>query len=115
MFRILEYIYEVYREQSFSRAAQKLYLSQPSLSLTIKRYENEIGVQIFDRSTAPVKLTDAGEVVMEYIQRILATERDMQAYLDDYRELKTGNLTLGAAHMFSSYLLPHLIARFLHV
>lgn len=66
MFRILQYIYEVYREQSFSRAAQKLYLSQPSLSLTIKRYENEIGVQIFDRSTAPVKLTDAGEVVMEY-------------------------------------------------
>ena len=115
MFRILQYIYEVYREQSFSRAAQKLYLSQPSLSLTIKRYENEIGVQIFDRSTAPVKLTDAGEVVMEYIQRILATERDMQAYLEDYRELKTGNLTLGAAHMFSSYLLPHLIARFLYV
>lgn len=113
MFRTFEYIYEVYREQSFSRAAQKLYLSQPSLSLTIKRYENEIGVRIFDRSTAPVKLTDAGEAVMEYIQRILAAERDMQAYLEDYRELKTGNLTLGAAHMFSSYLLPQLIAMFL--
>ena len=85
MFRIFHYLDEVYREQSFSRAAQKLYLSQPSLSLTIKRYENEIGVQIFDRSTTPVKLTEAGEVVMEYIQRILATQRDMEAYLEDYR------------------------------
>ena len=53
MFRILEYIYEVYREQSFSRAAQKLYLSQPSLSLTIKRYENEIGVQILTAALRP--------------------------------------------------------------
>ena len=114
MFRTLHYIYEVYHEQSFSRAAQKLYLSQPSLSLAIKRYENEIGVQIFDRSTAPVKLTDAGEKVIAYIQSILATEHDMQAYLADYRELNAGNITLGAAHMFSSYLLPRLIARFLH-
>ena len=115
MFRIFHYLDEVYREQSFSRAAQKLYLSQPSLSLTIKRYENEIGVQIFDRSTTPVKLTEAGEVVMEYIQRILATQRDMEAYLEDYRELRTGDLTLSAAHMFSSYLLPRLTARFLHL
>ncbi len=114
MFRILHYIYEVYREQSFSRAAQKLYLSQPSLSLAIKRYENEIGVQIFDRSTAPIKVTAAGEVVLSYIQKILSAEREMQAYLEDSRELKTGNLTLGAAHMFSSYLLPRLAGRFLH-
>lgn len=115
MLRVFQYIYEVYREQSFSRAAQKLYLSQPSLSLTIKRYETEIGVQIFDRSTTPVKPTEAGEVLIEYIQRLLTTEHEMQTYLEDYRELKTGNITLGAAHMFSSYLLPHLIARFLQL
>ena len=113
MFRALHYLNEVYKEQSFSRAAQKLYLSQPSLSLTIKNFEKEIGIQIFDRRTTPIQLTEAGKVYMEGIRRILAIENDLEAYLDDYKELKTGSLTLGAPHMFSSYLLPALIAQFL--
>lgn len=113
MFRVLHYINEVYKERSFSRAAKKLYLSQPSLSLTIKKFEREIGIQIFDRSTAPIRLTEAGKVYMDGIQRILAVENDFKAYLDDYKELKTGSLTIGAPHMFSSHLLPTLISQFL--
>ncbi len=113
MFRALHYLNEVYKAQSFSRAAQKLYLSQPSLSLTIKKFEQEIGIQIFDRSTAPIQLTEAGKIYMEGVQRILTIENDLEAYLDDYKELKTGSLTLGAPHMFSSYLLPAVIAQFL--
>lgn len=115
MFRVLHYIYEVYRESSFSKAAQKLFLSQSSLSLTIKRYESEIGVQIFDRSTMPVKLTDAGVIIINEIQKLLAIEQDMQTYLEDYRELKTGSLTIGVPHMFASYLLPRYLAKFLHL
>ncbi|MEL1136095.1 LysR family transcriptional regulator [Desulfitobacterium sp. THU1] len=112
MFRTLHYINEVNKEQSFSRAAQKLFLSQPSLSLTIIKFEREIGIQIFDRSTNPIQLTEAGKVYMEGIQQILAIENDLATYLDDYKELKTGSLTLGAPHMFSSYLLPALISQF---
>ncbi|MCU6792516.1 LysR family transcriptional regulator [Paenibacillus sp. WQ 127069] len=112
MFRSLHYLNEVYKEQSFSRAAQKLYISQPSLSLTIIKFEREIGIQIFDRSTTPIQLTAAGKVYMEGIQRILAIENELEAYLDDYKELKTGSLTLGAPHLFSSYMLPALIAQF---
>ena len=51
MFREMRYVYEVYRERSFSRAAQKLYISQPSLSLMIKKAEERVGSPLFDRST----------------------------------------------------------------
>lgn len=112
MFRTLHYIDEVCKEQSFSRAAQKLFLSQSSLSLTIIKFEREIGIKIFDRSTTPIQLTETGKVYMDGVRRILAIESDLEAYLDDCKELKTGSLTLGAPHMFSSYLLPALISRF---
>ena len=55
-----EYIYAVYREKGFSKAAQKLYVSQPWLSATIKKAEQELGLPLFDRSTNPISLTEAG-------------------------------------------------------
>ena len=62
MFTGKKYIYEVYKEKSFSKAAQNLYISQPSLSARIKKIEDQIGVPLFDRSTSPLKLTEIGEV-----------------------------------------------------
>lgn len=57
MFQGMEYVYEVYKERSFSRAARNLYISQPSLSASIRRIEARIGAPIFDRSTTPISLT----------------------------------------------------------
>lgn len=54
MFQGMEYIYEVYKEKSFSKAAAALFISQPSLSANVKRVENRIGYPIFDRSTKPL-------------------------------------------------------------
>lgn len=112
MFRTLNYLNEVCREQSFSRAAQNLYISQPSLSLTIKKLESEIGIQIFDRCTTPIQLTEAGKVYMEGIRQILALKANLDTFVDEYNDLKCGLLTLGAPHLFSSYLLPALISQF---
>jgi len=112
LFRILHYLDEINREQSFSRAAQKLYLSQPSLSLTVKKFEQDIGIRIFDRSTSPIQLTEAGRVYMEEVRKILTVESDMDAFLDDYKEVRRGKLVLGAANLFSSCLMPALIAQF---
>ena len=70
MFQTLKYVYEIYKEGSFSRAAKNLYISQPSLSATIKKLEQDIGVTIFDRSTTPVQLTDAGKVYIETTRQI---------------------------------------------
>ena len=113
MFRVLHYIDTVYKERSFSKAAQKLHLAQPSLSLTIKNFEQEIGIQIFDRSTTPIQLTEPGQIYLKGIQEILSIEKDLESYVDDYNELRKGELILGAAHLLASYLLPSLITRFL--
>lgn len=61
MFQKKEYIYEVYRERSISKAARKLYISQPALSEVVKRTEEKIGAKIFERSVSPLGLTEAGE------------------------------------------------------
>ena len=57
MFQGMEYVYEVYKERSFSKAAANLFISQPSLSANVKRIEKKIGYPIFDRSTKPLGLT----------------------------------------------------------
>ena len=62
MFQGMEYIYEVYKEKSFSKAAAALFISQPSLSANVKRVENRIGYPIFDRSTKPLQLTEVGKL-----------------------------------------------------
>ena len=112
MFRVLNYINEVYKTKNFSKAAQNLFISQPSLSLTIKKFESDIGITIFDRSTNPIQLTEAGKVYMDGILRILTIENDLRSYVDDYNQIKVGKLTIGAPHFFSSFLLPDFIAQF---
>ncbi|MDO5425308.1 MAG: LysR family transcriptional regulator [Eubacteriales bacterium] len=112
MFQGMEYIYEVYKERSFSRAARNLYISQPSLSATVKRIETRVGSPIFDRSTTPIGLTECGKKYIECVESILAIQNSFQNYLGDLGGLKTGHLSLGGTHLFSSYVLPPLIGRF---
>ncbi len=61
MFTNKHYIIAIYEEGSFSKAAKRLYISQPSLSASVKRIEDKIAVPLFDRSTSPVSLTEAGQ------------------------------------------------------
>jgi len=108
----MKYAYEVFREKSFSRAAKKLFISQPSLSITIKKLEKDLGITIFDRSSMPIQLTEAGQVYMEMAQQIIEIQKNMGAYIKDYAELKTGTLALGAPHTFSSLFMPVFIRAF---
>ena len=71
MFRELEYVYAVYQERSFTKAARKLYLSQPAISAMVKKAERKIGTPIFDRSTSPLTLTPAGEYYIRQAEKIL--------------------------------------------
>lgn len=107
-----EYIYAVYKERSFSKAAEKLYISQPSLSLTIKKIEKRIGAQIFDRSTSPIQLTECGEEYIRCIERMVDLETGFLAYLHDLHDLKVGRLAIGASNFFASYILPPIITKF---
>ena len=112
MFQGMEYIYTVYKEKSFSKAAKKLFISQPSLSATVKRIEKKIGAPIFDRSTKPLTLTECGEKYIQYIEHIYSLEHEFSNFVNDWDGLKTGNLILGGSTLFSSWVLPPLMSEF---
>ena len=112
MFKGMEYVYEVSKERSFSKAAQNLYISQPSLSAMIKKIENKIGMPIFDRSVNPIRLTECGQEYIKSVERILDVEKAFENYLNSTKELKTGNLTIGGCNQFVSFILPPLISEF---
>lgn len=112
MFHELRYVYEVYRERSFSKAAQKLYISQPSLSAMVKRAEQRIGGQIFDRSLTPIGLTPIGREYIRTAERITEMEEGFRQYLSDAGQCLTGSLAIGGTTLFTSYILPPLISIF---
>ena len=74
MFRNREYVYAVYKEMSFSRAAEKLFISQPALSAMVKKVEKRIGSPIFDRSCSPIRLTNCGKEYISCIEQIMDVE-----------------------------------------
>mgnify|MGYP003228910969 FL=1 len=108
----MEYVYEVYKEKSFSKAAANLFISQPSLSANVKRVENRIGYPIFDRSTKPLGLTECGKEYIRCVEEILGIHRSFSAFIHDWDKLSTGSLTLGGSNLFSSWILPPLISAF---
>ena len=112
MFRGMEYVYAVYKEKSFSKAAEKLFISQPSLSANVKREEMSIGYPIFDRSTKPLGLTEPGKKYIETVEKILFMQQEFAEYIDDLGELKRGKLVLGGSSLYSSWVLPSLMGRF---
>lgn len=112
MFVWKKYVYEVYKERSFTKAAQNLYISQPSLSARIKKIEEIIGEPLFDRSTTPLQLTEVGKVYMEAAEEITQIEQRVENYINDLAGLKTGNLAVGASTLFAAYVVPSLITQF---
>ena len=112
MFVWKKYVYEVYKERSFTKAAQNLYISQPSLSARIKKIEEIIGEPLFDRSTPPLQLTEVGKVYIEAAEEITQIEQRVENYINDLAGLKTGNLAVGASTLFAAYVVPSLITQF---
>lgn len=112
MFRNANYIYAVYRERNFSRAAEKLYISQSSLSLTIKKAEDRIGAPIFNRSTTPITLTEFGEKYIEAVEEMMRIQNRLDNYIYDINHMKRGHIAVGAANFNATYLLPHALSAF---
>lgn len=112
MFRWKHYVLEVYKEKSFSKAAQNLFISQPSLSARIKKIEDQIGVPLFDRSTSPLQLTESGRIYIQAAREIMQIEQSVENQINNLNTLKTGHLSIGASNLFAAYVLPSLIAHF---
>ncbi len=102
-------------EGSFSRAAEVLGISQPSLSQYIKKIEKELGQLLFDRTNGDVRLTDAGRIYIETGKRILELEHRMEGQLSDLQERKTGSIIIGTAPYRAAGMLPQIAAAFREV
>ena len=95
-------------ERSFSRAAEKLLRTQPAVSLSIQRLENELGERLIDRSAKDLLLTDAGRIVLDYARRFENLQGDLENALAELRDKSAGRLTIGANESAALYLLDHI-------
>jgi DNA-binding transcriptional LysR family regulator len=102
----LEVFLAVAREGRFSRAAEKLHRTQSAVSQTIHKLEEELGESLFDRSSREGVLTDAGQTLHEYAERLVNLRREATESLSDLRELQKGKLVIAANEFTSLYLLP---------
>lgn len=94
---------------SFSSAAQKLYIAQPSLSQFVKRIETKIGAELFDRSASPITLTDAGEIYLETERQLHQLAKARQQQIDDLGTLTRGRVVIGSSNYRSSYFLTQVL------
>lgn len=101
----LETFLTVARERSFSRAAQKLYRTQPAVSQTIRRLEEELGEPLFDRSSRDGALTEAGLVLRDYAEKLLNTRAEAVSAIESLRHMQRGKLSVAANEMTCIYLL----------
>src|SRR3989442_7160538 len=86
----------VAEERSFSRAAAKVHRTQPAVSQAVKRLEDELGEQLFDRSSKSGTLTDAGRVLQNYGQRLVRLAAEAESALPEVRDLPRGRVPLRA-------------------
>ncbi len=107
-----DYIYEIYKEKSFSLAAKKVFLSQPALSAVVKKVEKQIGAKIFDRTTSSITLTEAGGIYIKSIEKIRSIKKSMQEELNDLCELNMGKVVVSGENFVSSFIMPKVIMSF---
>src|SRR5256886_16288531 len=98
----------VAKEGSFSRAAERLYRTQPAISLGIRKLEDSLGQPLFVRGSRPVRLTDAGVLLKEYAERLLNLRDEVKKGLTELQGLKRGELSLGVNESSIHALLPAL-------
>ncbi len=99
--------------KSFSEAGEKMFISQPSVSVRIKALEEELGVVLFDRSKSrEPTLTEAGRIFADYAQSIINLQDECREKLSGQREEATGQVYIGASTVPGTYLLPTLLAGF---
>ncbi|SOE67722.1 transcriptional regulator, LysR family [Burkholderia sp. OK233] len=105
----LKYIVAVARERHFGRAAEACFVSQPTLSVAIKKLEDELNVQIFERGTSEVSVTPIGEQIVTQAQRVLEQTLAIKEIAKQGKDPLVGPLRLGIIYTIGPYLLPTLV------
>src|SRR3979490_957891 len=97
------------RERHFGHAAEACFVSQPTLSVAVKKLEEELGLQLFERGPGEVSVTPAGRKIVEQAQRVLEEASRIKDLAAAGRDPLAGPLRLGAIYTIAPYLLPTLI------
>lgn len=111
-FQQLEYILAVHECRHFAKAAEKCFITQPTLSMMIHKLEEELGVKIFDRSRQPVTTTREGEEIIRRAQAVMVQAEHLKHFAGELREKITGELRLGIIPTLAPYLLPLFLKSF---
>ena len=107
----LEYAFILAQTRNFSQAAVKLNMSQPTLSKQIKALEEELNVQLFDRSSVPLSLTAAGECFIQEVRPLLQKENQLRTLMHSFKDGNRGRLVIGISPFRCSYLIPHVVRK----
>lgn len=110
--RDLHSFVEVALHKSFTNAAAHSYLTQPSLSKAVKKLEEELGVELFDRSTRHLHLTDAGQIVYQQSQKAFAALSELNILLDELRDITTGEVKIGIPPLIGTLFFPEIARNF---
>jgi LysR family transcriptional regulator, transcriptional activator of the cysJI operon len=101
----------VVENKNFSRAAEKLHMTQPAISQYIRTFEENLGVRLLDRTNKYVRVTKAGEIVYYHAKEIVGLYTKLGSLLDDLTNQVKGPISVGASYTFGEYVLPHVIAK----
>jgi len=110
----LKILHAISNEGSFKKAAEKLYISQPAVSLQIQNLEKQLNKPIFYRDKRKARLTETGKLLIKYCDRILSLCEETCLALDELNTLQSGALIIGASQTTGTYLMPRLIGLFRH-
>ncbi|WP_214366428.1 LysR family transcriptional regulator [Pseudonocardia sp. H11422] len=110
----LRYFVAVAGERSFTRAAARLFLAQPSLSVQIRKLEQEVGAKLFERTGRHVVLTAAGDALLQHAVRALDEVERGRERVDEVTGLRGGRVSVGVLPSIGAYLLPAVLATFRH-
>ncbi|MDY3521234.1 LysR substrate-binding domain-containing protein [Riemerella anatipestifer] len=109
----LEYLISVDKHKHFGKAAQACFITQPTLSAMIQKLEEELDVKIFDRSTHPIRTTDAGKEILQHAYRIIDEINEMKNKANSLNNILAGKVVLGIIPTVSPFILPVEIFDFL--
>ena len=105
-------IYTIYEELSFSKASHRLFIAQPALSHTVKKLEDQLGVPLFDRTTKPISVTEAGMEYIRAVEQLRSVEESFKNYIRKVNLMEAGSLHIGSNQLLSSLILPRYVDQF---
>ncbi|RDI39157.1 cidABC operon transcriptional activator CidR [Falsibacillus pallidus] len=108
----LQYFIEVANFNSFSRAAENLFITQPTISKMIKNLETELGIELFERSRKQLTLTDAGKIILEQAKLIDTAFKNLETELDNLTGLKKGHIRIGLPPIFNAHFFLKIIGQY---